>query len=308
MSTPKLQKPDAPDIVPLIRYLKVLTEKYPRPITPKQLSKLSGVSLAAVSKVREKLFPLCDVNSLGATRRSLLLSNDLDTIAKVGFAFYMDSKLGHFLRAPYARIFIRKSVLNGHEKLAQMLIDYPSFLEKSDILFLEDLAIRIVTDALDHLPRVSIHGFDAENLRATVLNQVIQFMDEVSPSLSHYLKDQGTLEHVLVIRDRLWYMTHEVLRRNVRDFFSLVLSALPSDEVREIYVTVYLHTAELYLQTLVFESITQKIREAANKVNVPWKTDYDTVGAMASSSPVQPQSRESTSIGRNPSDYQTVTA
>lgn len=308
MSTPKPQKLDAPDIIPLIRYLKVLTEKYPRPLTPKQLSKLSGVSLAAVSKVRERLFPLCDVNSLGATRRALLLSNDLDTIAKVGFAFYMDSKLGQFLRTPYARTFIRKSVLNGHEKLAQMLIDYPSFLDKSDILFLEDLAIRIVTDALDHLPRVSIHGFDPENLRATILNQVIQFMDEVSPSLSHYLKDQETLEHILVIRDRLWYMTHEVLRRNVRDFFSLVLAALPSDELREIYVTVYLHTAELYLQSLVFDAITQKIREAANSVNVPWRHHYDTLGAMVSSSPPQPQTNESAPVPREPSVYHTVTA
>jgi hypothetical protein len=220
----------------------------------------------------------------------------------------MDSKLGQFLRTPYARTFIRKSVLNGHEKLAQMLNDYPSFLDKSDILFLEDLAIRIVTDALDHLPRVSIHGFDPENLRATILNQVIQFMDEVSPSLSNYLKDQVTLEHILVIRDRLWYMAHEVLRRNVRDFFSLVLSALPSDEVREIYVTVYLHTAEFYLQTLVFEAITQKIREAANSVNVPWRGHYDTVGGMVSSSPPQPQAKESASIRRNPSVHPTVMA
>ena len=277
------QKPDSTEMLPLIRYLSVLVAKYPRPITPKQLAHLSKVSIAAVSKVRDKLFPICNMTSLASTRRTLLLRNDPDTVGRIGFAFYMDSKLGLFLRSSYAQSSVRHWVLDAHSNLARAIPDYGEFFDAEDALFISNLAIRALADGLDHLRKVSIANLDPEGLRAVVLNQVIELMDEALPKLSKYLKDENTLERILIIRDKLWCMTRYIANRVVVQASSMILSTLPDEVSRQQYVSVYRHTSEFYIEKLIFETITMKIKEAADSVNVTWKTAYDTLGSMYTS-------------------------
>src|SRR6267143_261133 len=274
------QKPDSTELLPLMKYLSVLLAKYPRPITPTQLSKLSKVSLAAVSKVREKLFPMCSLTSLAASRRTLLLRNDPDTVARIGYAFYLDSKLGLFLRRPYAQSFLRQWVLDGHAKLAKALPDYGTFFDKDDALFVANLSIRAVADGLDHLRKFSLVKLDPESLRAVILNQVIQLLDEALPNLSQYLKDENTLKHILAIRDKLWYMASELASQWVAGASSMILATLPDEATKQEYLAVYLHTTEFYLEKLVFMTVTKKIREAANTVKVPWLETYNTLGTI----------------------------
>ena len=50
----------ASDLLPLVRYVAILADKYPRPLSHKDLAEYAHVSKAAVSKVRDRLYEVCD--------------------------------------------------------------------------------------------------------------------------------------------------------------------------------------------------------------------------------------------------------
>ena len=274
------QHSDPSQYLPLVRYLSVLIERYPHPTTLKQLSKSSKVSLAAVSKQRDKLFQVCDVTRLASLRRSLLLKNDFETAAKIGFTFYIDSKLGRFIRSSYAQTMIRKSVLDAHATLSEKLPGYAKFFEQDDAFFVTNLAVSIITDGLDQLQHVKMIDIDSDNLRTVIINEIVLLIDQVVPNFSQYLTDQRTLEHVLAIRDKLWYVAQEVIRSGVVQAFAQFLATLPDDSARKAYIEVYVQTSNFYLAKFLDESFTKRVRDAAHTVHANWKPTYEELGSV----------------------------
>jgi hypothetical protein len=277
--TESIQQDGPADLLPLVRYLDVLIEKYPKALTPKQLSKLSKVSLAAVSKMRDRLFPLCDVKWLASRRRSLLLRIDLDTLLRIGFTFYLDSRLGQFLRSVYAQTFLRKLVLDSHLNLTKLLPYYSAHFDEENALSLVGLGVRVVTDVLDQLPKATIRQLDSESLLTAIITQVIQSMDKIWPALSRQLKDPNTLKTVLEIRDKFWYLAQDISRLFLPKALEHILASLSDEKTRNDYLGVYVYTANFYLEEFLSQTITKKIREAAANANVPWNESYDKLGS-----------------------------
>lgn len=274
------QQFDPAELLPVIRYLNVLIDRYPRPTTLKQLSRSSKVSLAAVSKQRDKLFRVCDISRLASLRRSLLLKNDFETAARIGFTFYIDSNLGRFIRSAYAQTLLRESVLEAHNALCEKLPGYSKFFEEEDAVFVTNLAVTVITDGLDELQHVKLVDLDPDNLRTAIINEVILLIDRVLPNFSHHLKDQQTLEHVLAIRDKVWYLAKEMIRVATTQALAQFLATLADDNERNLYVEVYIRTANFYLDKFLDGAFTKRVKDAANSVHARWKPEYDSLGTV----------------------------
>jgi len=274
-------KPNSFELIPVMKYIEALTNKYPEPISHQQLAKLSGVSLAAISKVKTRLYPLCDTNTL-AFRRRLLLRNDADTVARIGAAFYFSNKFGQFLQGAYGQKIWMTWVLNAHEKLGKAIPEYSKFFGQQDAIFSVGLMIRGIGDSLAHVKHVKVNALDPDNVLSLIIVDAIEIMQKLGPNMSRYLVEEASLEHILELRDRLWYMTHQFLTARLEGFLSVILSALPNDATRENYLCVYRHTLTFYIDTLVFNFVTETIKKAADDVGVPWKGHYSTLGSMYS--------------------------
>jgi hypothetical protein len=230
--------------------------------------------------MRDRLFPICDITKLAARRRSLLLKNDPDTFLRIAFTFYIDSRLSVFLRSPYSQAFLQKLVLDSHKGLVKALPQYSEFFEQDDPLFLVDLAVDVITEVLDHVPKVTIRDLDYQNIMTTILSQAIQLIDKIWPALCHQLEDPVRLEALLAIRDKLWYTAREIAKLFVPQALSHILATLQDEKTKQDYLRVYLSTIDFYLEKFLTETFTRKIREATEHAKVPWKESYNNLGSV----------------------------
>src|SRR6266571_6606751 len=109
---------DAAELTSLTRYITILANKYPNPVTYRELASKARVSKAAISKVRDRLQSICDVKTL-AYRRKLVLRTDATTFIRILVAFFTASTPGPLLRTPYVRALWVKYVLDVYRKTSK---------------------------------------------------------------------------------------------------------------------------------------------------------------------------------------------
>jgi hypothetical protein len=270
-------------LVSLVRYITILANRYPQPMTYKELANKARVSKAAISNVKDRLNSICDIRVL-ANKRKLLLSSDAKTISRIFFAFFMSSKPGPLLKTAYVRTLWRGWISQLHEKLSKTLPEYPMFFSNDDAVFASELLLRNIADSLTRTPPPKVTAFDDEGVRYAIIDLVQNIMRRLGPNFTRYLRDETTLKRILILRDKAWFLFLRVARQNIPKTFAAILQTLPDDDTRQTYVQIYHATVVFYIQRIVFGYITEQIKISAESAGVRYDEDYSTLGRFYSPS------------------------
>src|SRR5437870_7051210 len=114
-SAPPAQTDDVTQILSIMRYVDILATKYPKTLSNKELARYAHVSEPAVSKLKDRLYNLCDDKWLGHRRR-LILRLDNETAIQIFVGFLISGKLKRLLRTSYGRAVIGKWARDFYRK------------------------------------------------------------------------------------------------------------------------------------------------------------------------------------------------
>jgi hypothetical protein len=189
------------DLTPLVRYFAILANKYPRPLSNKELAQYARVSKAAISKVRDRLYEVCDDRWLGRRRR-LLLRIDTESAVKIFLAFLFAGQLKPLVKSPYGKAIVAKWVEGYYHKIGKSLPELRQFFDTDDAIFVSDLLATALADSVAHLDFLTLEKLDAAGAQSTIVGYLVIVMNELGPNLQRCITDEATLEKTLVIRDK----------------------------------------------------------------------------------------------------------
>ncbi|MCL4447794.1 MAG: hypothetical protein M1556_01225 [Candidatus Thermoplasmatota archaeon] len=259
--------PQPNEYVSVARYLEILWKCYPGAKTKVELSREAGVSKAAITKVKGRLFDLCEVEAL-AKNGKYRLKRDLKTIKTLFLVSIWSEKSSNFLESSYLRSVV--SDPNIIRKITEAIPSYSRYFTEEDtnliinfLLHIASFASQLIKgDAIDILKEhiddeeyvvSSLLSSGMTNLMIGELSQgkITEFIIELDP------------QTLFSLRDKLYFF--------VTDFSSEIfpklgiLSKIESENEKETYVSVYRHTFEYYFKGFL-ESASKVIVDALKEV------------------------------------------
>lgn len=264
-------------LMPLLRYVSILANKYPKPLSHKDLADYAHVSKAAVSKVRNRLYEICDDKTLGRRRR-LLLRTDDRTAGQVFVTFFLGARLKPLLKSAYGKSLVRKWVHEYYRKIVKTAPELPKFLGEDDAVFVSELITTALAESVGHLDFTLLDALDESGGQYAMIASGVAIMKRLGPNLQRSIKDEAAVHRILVIRDKAWFFLLRVIDSRLGLVFRDLLEQIPEDDTRRTYLSVYQRTVEFYLRRAVSEYVTKPIREAAEKNRVRFDPDYFELG------------------------------
>lgn len=267
------------DVVSLLNYLIVLIKVYPHCITQKELAVLVSVTPGAVSKIKDKLFPFCDVKTL-AYESKIVLKPDFDVLELVITQLAKEPK--------YPTIIYLLSTRYGEEVIATKGI-YKIVAEKMPILlsiFDEEeielggkILLRYIRSFAESKDSVTKTEKVVEYLRSLNLLEAggesflfgLLMGNVIRKGLDWPIETEAELKTVICIRDKLFYL----LENLCTEFTSglSILDTLETEEQKTLFKTVYQQTTNFYLKK-VFSIITSSLELSATKKNITFLEKY----------------------------------
>jgi hypothetical protein len=257
-------KPSKKDPETLWRYLQVLVEAFPSPLTQEKLATKAGVSLSAVSKVKINLRGFCDVYSL--LDRRFVLKKDLNTFTELFLLFLGLGKRLTILRAAYAKAVIDYE--DVHRYITEKAPFYAQYFDTEDTAVM----LEVLFHNLGHL---SIGPSKLTCLSLpSFLNEVL--FELVSNFELPPLDKNGFLR-LLELRDRF----HVLIMQLVNDELGglSIFDQVADESQRRLYYTVYTKTIEHYLQKF-FASWADYVVAVAEKRGIAIDKDYSTIRSL----------------------------
>ncbi len=260
---------DLHELEGLVNYIDVLMASFPKPISRKELAREIGVSEAAIAKVRNRLFRLCDQNALVFGHR-LILKTD-ETFWKLLVLYFLQMKPTKMLLSNYGWQMIKR--MNLHSKMSQRFKEYSShFNEKDTDFIIKTTLYNIGNFQVVNQIRTSIS--DPQQRMMWLSTQYLQAMQGILQKLDLPIEETGDLFSCLAIRDKLFYLAKELLCQQVQKLS--ILRGLSTKE-KATYLRVYSTTIDFYLRK-VFRFGTSFIKQAAVKKKLEFKEDYEKIG------------------------------
>lgn len=263
---------------PLADYIFILANQYPVAITKKRLAELAGVTMAAVSKTRDRIYSICDLKALAYSK--LVLRSDATTVGKVLSVFFFGPRLGRLLKSPYGKSLQKKWTMDIHGQLCKAIPEYSKIFSNEDALFVAGLVFRNIADSLNGLKVAGLAGLGKNDAQQMISYYVSAGMDRLGPNFRRYLKDENAMKRVLELRDRAWFLTLELVKTRLPLVFSRFLDTLSDQTTRDSYLKAYSELIAFYLRHFVFESITAEIRQAAKKAEIDFQDTYSVLGSF----------------------------
>lgn len=262
-------------IVSIGRYIEALIENYPNGLSQKELAEKADVSPAAVSKIKEKLYPFCDINIL-AYNSQLILSPNFDLLKRVLKDLLSKNNLlktVKILSTKYAEKTLDDA--NVHQILTKKIPTLIVF-NKQETKMLTKFGLRLLRALQFPLEKegqinevLNIFGKEGSNPQQSfvlgfILGQKIEINDFDWP-----IESQKDIETLIAIRDKSFGLIKTIVCG-----FSQQLSVYKSLEIEEkqqydevmLWICNYYMTKYFDLLTVSLESFAKK-----NKLKFPKK-------------------------------------
>lgn len=225
----------------LIPYLEVLLEIFPKHITQAELAERTNVTPPAVSKIIERIKPICDIEVL-AFERKLVLRNDDETATKVAQAFFYTDRPLIFVLSKYFRHQVKR--WNIHETVAKSFPTYGKHLQANDTTLIIDIVFENVRklELSEHL----LQRIRDPELRTHVLGfDLLMAFTRILDHLELPIDNTDKVNEILALRDKVFCLIKEFLVENSRKL--RILQPLTTSE-KEAYLNVYARTIDFYLR------------------------------------------------------------
>lgn len=250
-----------------LRYLQVLTEAYPNPLTHTELAAKAGVSKPAVTKAKETLRDVCDLRELTYDR--FVLRGDPAGAGIIAQTYYNNGGITRFLGSRYVVFLVKK--LGIHEELSKSWPAYGQVFDKADT----DLMIEYVMSNLIFLEDIRLV---AKKLGSPAFYLQVHGLERLEPAFKRVrlpIEDEASLNRFLVLRDKWFALLNRELSK-AASTLSIMNTLSPRE--RETYARVYGQTIEYYLRQ-VFQMFSEDLAKSIdNAIRLP--TQYGEIGSF----------------------------
>lgn len=264
----------------LSRYIEVLVDQYPVPITQSRLAEKSAVTKSAISKVRDRLLELCDMRVI-AYERKMVLKSDFETFAKIFHLYFLQSKTPRLFKSKYA-----KNVLNEmqiYEKLAKNLenFSFSKYFDKEDVNWAVNLILQNVSSFEIQKDTFSvIASAISSEIENRDLSEIVPYIQLVTKLLTNFeiiLENEAELKKTLLLRDKFYFFVKNNLNKMLDELE--VIKEIKDDEERkarkELLAVISLH----YLNKTA-KQITQHIQKKSREKGIRFLKKYSEIGAF----------------------------
>lgn len=271
-------------IVSVLDYLGVLMENYPSGVTQGQLAKLSSVTPSAVSKTRDKLLSLCDVNTF-AFKSRLVLNPDL-SVLEIALRELLKRRnylsAIWFLSSPYGERVITQSDI--HERISNKIPLYRFLFSKEE----SELAVRIILryirsfrqprpdvkkteEALKTFQSLGFLGPNGESyLFSVLLGSELREKEFDWP-----IETESELLTFIGLRDKIFHILKFLIIQFTEGLS--IMRRLETEKEKHRYREVYDETIDFYLRK-VFALVTDSLKSSAGKSGLPFPDEYRKIG------------------------------
>lgn len=261
----------------VLNYIDVLVESYPEPISRTQLAEKAGVSKAAVTKVGDRLFGLCNPDALIFSRKLILRTDSI--FIKILAVYFTKLRPARILKSRYGLAVLRK--VGIHSKICEAFPEYFLYFDEYDT----ETMIKIILHNIDKLRIKDQIKATIEGIQNKLLSISMTYIENFGILIEQFdlpLENDADLAAILRIRDKGFLLTKHIMLKQIRN--ADILLQL-SDTDREKYLDVYSTTVDYYLKK-VLTSFTNYIASMAQKKGVDFKEDYQKIGSFYSKSMV----------------------
>ncbi len=246
------------------RYIKVLTESYPNPITQTELARMAGVTKAAVTKAKRGLSAISDINTL-ALQKKIVLKEEWDLFFKLAWESLNSGDLEGFITSNYAVEKLENKQL--HRILCELFPPYSSYFTESETIEHLKLLIKVFTSLSipNHL-FVSVREMviDAEEkpefepflYQAAISKVISEELNNVENEHSDDILNKEEVESVLRIRDKLYCLVIDILDEWYPKLS--IIKYIENDEKAQNMISVYKTTSRYYLKHIL-EDLTNTV-------------------------------------------------
>ena len=267
----KNEEDDFQELGGIVKYIEVLLDSFPNPISRKELAQRTGVTEAAVSKVKDKLLRLCNWDALFLSRK-LILKTD-ETFGRLLGFYFLQMKPMRVLLSNYGKEIIKR--MNLHSKISESFKEYPLYFTEADTQILT----RIVLCNLGNFQianAIRAHIREPRDKMIWLSGEYIFAMQTILQKLELPMDNNDDLRNILSIRDKLFYLVKELLWRQVQK--ASILANLTTDK-KASYIDVYSDTLDFYLRK-AFMFGTKFIKQNAERRQLEFKDEYENIGCF----------------------------
>jgi hypothetical protein len=240
------------------------------------LAQRTGVTEAAISKVKDKLLKLCNWDALFLSRK-LILKTD-ETFGRLLGFYFLQMKPMRVLLSNYGKEIIKR--MNLHSKISESFKEYPLYFTEEDT----QIITRIVLCNLGNFQIANAIRARIKEPRDKMIwlsGEYIFAMQAILQKLDLPIDNNNELRNILSIRDKLFYLAKELLCRQVQK--ASILTDLTTEK-KASYIGVYSETIDFYLRK-AFAFGTKFIKENAERKQLEFKDEYANIGYFFTPSP-----------------------
>lgn len=264
----------------LSKYIEVLVDEYPVPITQSELANKSSVTKSAVSKIRGRLLELCDMHII-AYERKMVLKSDFETFAKVFHLYFLQSKAQKLFNSKYAKAVLYETQI--YEDLAKKLeaFSFSKYFNKGDINWAINLVLQNISsfqirkDAFSAI--ASVIGSEIEDEDLIEIVPYIQLATKLFTNFEITLEDEVELKKTLLLRDKTYFFIKDNLKKILAELE--VVKEIKDSEERHARTNLLYVIAEHYMNK-IFKQVTEHIQQHSEGKGIPFLTDYNKIGAL----------------------------
>lgn len=264
----------------LNKYIEVLVNEYPVPITQSELANKSSVTKSAVSKIRSRLLELCDMRII-AYERKMVLKSDFETLAKVFHLYFLQSNVQKLFESKYTKAVLDEAQI--YEELAKKLEPFlfSKYFNKDDINWAINLVLQNVSsfqirkDAFSAI--ASVIGSEIEDEDIIEIVPYIQLATKLLTSFEITLENEVELKKTLLLRDKTYFFIKNNLKKILAELE--VVKEIEDSEEKHARTNLLYVIAEHYMNK-IFRQVTEHIQQQSEGKGIPFLTDYTKIGAL----------------------------
>jgi len=291
-----VQTPDASSISSMMKYIEVLIESFPQGLSQKELAVRANVSPSAVSKIKERLFPFCNIETLAFDSKMVLEPNA--DLLKMVVKDYLEEK--NLLNA-------LKIVSTNYGERVISGVDFHNFIITAvpvyEVIFTPEETKLMTTIFLRFARSVRIPLIverKIESLVETVKQSGFPELEDVDAisllllgarlkqtQFDWLIDSEEELHKLIVLRDKVFY----VLKRFGNRFAEEVsIYRSLSKQEKKTYKRVCEKIVDYYLRR-VFGDLTVALESTAVKKKLSFDQSYREIGSSVEESFMQEISR-----------------
>lgn len=267
------------DLKPLLKYVEVLIDEYPDPISQTELATKSSVTKSAVSKIVDRLKPFCSMKIL-AFDRKLMLKTDTETFLRLLFLFVSEMDFQRFLGASYTQHFIER--LRIHNKLVGIEnLEYRKYFDEEDTnLIIKILLSNICSYQIKEELRGRFKSVFKADREDSVL-QVFPFIQIFSEIVSNFslgvFETEEELRNIVLLRDKIQAFIRSIARKTLSEWE--VVKRIEDTQKKKTYFDAYMEAVDYFLNSELTK-ITDRIRKAAEEKGMTFHKSYAKIGEL----------------------------